>query len=270
MCACSAKLSSRPQRGTFAHGLEDPSPRARTAQRSHRRASKTFRACACCWAPSPPNRSLMSSSPPASLGQRIRVWPSSWWSCRSLRRASSRRSPLSRWCSAPAARRLPIGSLLIHVIGVIAALAVLPFFGRSMVIVETDNARAVANVHTAFNVALALIFFPLLTPYARLLRRLLPQRVDQNDPSRPIHLDPQALETPVLALGGAVREALRMADVLESMLVGLKHTFNRQGRQHERRAGRRPDRQEPARCCQQDGQARAQFLGVLAVPNSRR
>jgi phosphate:Na+ symporter len=130
----------------------------------------------------------------------------------------------------PAARRLPVGNLLNRLIGVIAALAALPWLSHLMVIVEPDNARGVANFHTAFNLALALVFFPLLTPYARLLKRWLPTKLDQNDPGRPIYLDPAARETPVLALGGASREALRMADVLESMLVGLRDTFERTDR----------------------------------------
>ncbi|MBS0522149.1 MAG: Na/Pi cotransporter family protein [Proteobacteria bacterium] len=130
----------------------------------------------------------------------------------------------------PAARRLPIGNLLNRLIGVVVALAALPWLSRLMVTVEPDNARAVANFHTAFNLALALIFFPLLDPYARLLKRWLPIKLDQTDPGRPIYLDPAARETPVLALGGASREALRMADVLESMLVGLRDTFERSDR----------------------------------------
>jgi len=130
----------------------------------------------------------------------------------------------------PAARRLPLGNLLNRLIGVAVALALLPYLSRLMVIVEPSNARAVADFHTAFNIVLALVFFPLLKPYAAMLRRLLPTRVDQTDPSRPIYLDPSAHETPVLALGGAAREALRMADVLETMLVGAKDTFTRRDR----------------------------------------
>jgi phosphate:Na+ symporter len=94
-----------------------------------------------------------------------------------------------------------------------------------MVTVEPDNARLVADFHAAFNIILALIFLPLLKPYANLLRRLLPARIDPADPSQPLYLDPAALETPVIALGGAAREALRMADVLESMLTGLRDTI---------------------------------------------
>src|SRR6185437_734412 len=130
----------------------------------------------------------------------------------------------------PAARRLPIGNLVNRLIGVVIALAALPWLSRLMVTVEPDNARAVANFHTAFNLALAVVFFPLLTPFARLLKRWLPTKLDQHDPGRPIYLDPAARERPVLALGGASREALRMADVLESMLVGLRDTFERTDR----------------------------------------
>ena len=89
-----------------------------------------------------------------------------------------------------------------------------------MVTVEPDNARLVADFHTAFNLALALIFLPLLTPFADLLRRLIPARVDPADPARPLYLDPAARRRRSIALGGAAREALRLADVLESDVDG--------------------------------------------------
>jgi phosphate:Na+ symporter len=55
--------------------------------------------------------------------------------------------------------------------------------------IEPNASRAVADFHTGFNVVLALLFFPLLKPFARLLTRLLPARVDTADPSQPIYLD---------------------------------------------------------------------------------
>jgi phosphate:Na+ symporter len=57
-----------------------------------------------------------------------------------------------------------------------------------------------------------------LRPFARLLKWLLPARAAPTDPSQPIYLNEAARETPVIALAGAAREALRMADVLEAML----------------------------------------------------
>jgi phosphate:Na+ symporter len=129
-----------------------------------------------------------------------------------------------------AAKRLPIGNFVNRLIGVVCAIAALPYISPWILTVDPNNARAVADFHTAFNVVLALIFFPLLTPYANLLKRWLPSRINQSDPSRPIYLDPAARETPVLAIGAAAREALRMADVLESMLVGLRESFDNANR----------------------------------------
>jgi phosphate:Na+ symporter len=122
----------------------------------------------------------------------------------------------------PAAKRVPLGNLLNRALGVAAALAFLPMISRFLVTIEPDKARLVADFHTAFNLALALIFMPLLTPFAALLKRLLPPRVDPADPSRPLYLDPAAAAAPVIALGGAAREALRLADALEAMLAGMR------------------------------------------------
>jgi phosphate:Na+ symporter len=119
----------------------------------------------------------------------------------------------------PVARRLPIGNLLNRVLGCVIALALLHRIGTLMVRIEGDPARAVADFHTGFNLVLAVLFLPALGPYAWLLRKLLPPRMDADDPSRPRYLDQTALESPPIALGAAAREALRMADALEAMLT---------------------------------------------------
>jgi phosphate:Na+ symporter len=130
----------------------------------------------------------------------------------------------------PAARRLPLGNLLNRALGVVVALAALPILGPWLVSIDPDNARVVADFHTGFNLVLALVFFPLLTPYAALLRRLLPARVNPADPGRPLYLDQAAIEVPMVALGAAAREALRMADVLDAMLQGFRNALQRPDR----------------------------------------
>ncbi|KAA2215295.1 Na/Pi cotransporter family protein [Pseudoroseomonas oryzae] len=122
----------------------------------------------------------------------------------------------------PAARRLPLGNLLARALGCFLALPLLAWLEPLAAWPQSDPARAVANFHTAFNLLLALLLFPVLPAYARLLRRLLPARVDAADPARPRHLDRAALETPVLAIGAAAREAMRLADALEEMLEGVR------------------------------------------------
>ena len=120
-----------------------------------------------------------------------------------------------------AGRRLPLGNLVVRAVGAAAALAVLDRVGPWLVAFEPDPARAVADFHFVFNAALALVLLPLLSPYGRLLTRALPQAADAADPARPLYLDPAAIETPIVALGAAARESLRLTDMLEAMLDGI-------------------------------------------------
>jgi phosphate:Na+ symporter len=92
---------------------------------------------------------------------------------------------------------------------------------------EADPSRAIADFHTAFNLALAIVFLPLLTPYARLLERLLPSRPENRRDDTPRYLASVAEDTPVAeVLGGAVREALRLPEALEQMIAELREAFN--------------------------------------------
>ena len=127
----------------------------------------------------------------------------------------------------PIAKRLPVGNLLNRALGVVLALAALDWIGPAMVTVAPDSVRAVADFHTAFNLVTALLFLPVLGPFSKLLVRLLPARVTLADPARPLYLDEAAREMPAIALAGAAREALRMADVLETMLRGALDTLDR-------------------------------------------
>lgn len=119
-------------------------------------------------------------------------------------------------------KRLPIGNLITRIVGVVAGLLLLEHGTRFLAMIEDDNARAVANFHTAFNLVLAVLFMPFLQPYANLLTKLLPRKIAEADPSTPRYLNPAAKETPVVALGAAARETLRLVDVLAEMLKGAK------------------------------------------------
>lgn len=143
--------------------------------------------------------------------------------------------------SDAAARRVPAGNLGTRLVGVALGLAVLPKLGVWLVTVVPDPARAVADLHFAFNLVLAALFFPVLPYYAVLLRRMFPARVDAPDPSHPIYLDDAARETPVVAIGAAAREALRLADVLEAMLHAARDAFTTDDRKRVAEARRMDD-----------------------------
>ncbi|MES1201124.1 MAG: Na/Pi cotransporter family protein [Pseudomonadota bacterium] len=129
------------------------------------------------------------------------------------------------------AQRLLVGNLINRGFGVWAALTAFPFLASAFAHIEPAPARVLADFHMAFNVALAVLFFPWLNAYAKLLERLLPTRADTADLAAPLYLDKSALDTPILALGAAAREALRMADVLETMLRGARAAFEKADRQ---------------------------------------
>ncbi|HRL20133.1 MAG TPA: Na/Pi cotransporter family protein, partial [Alcaligenes sp.] len=105
-----------------------------------------------------------------------------------------------------------------RVVGCILGMLLLPWIPALMNWLTDDPARAVANFHTIFNLAVAALFMPLLKPYARLLSRQLPRRNDPDDPGKPLYLDESAHEVPAVALGNAAREALRLSDMLQSIL----------------------------------------------------
>ena len=130
------------------------------------------------------------------------------------------------WRESAAARRILAGNLAFRAIGsVIAVLALAPV-AQWMQSLDYAPAREIAMAHTAFNLALALVFLPLAGLFAHWLERAIP-----DDPAedaavvRPLHLDDALLDQPHLALGAASREVMRLAERVETMLEDTIHTF---------------------------------------------
>jgi len=118
----------------------------------------------------------------------------------------------------PASRRLPVGNLINRVIGVVVVLPFLQPIADALTRLDPNPARMAADFHTAFNIALALVFICLLDSLASLLVRLLPEPPKSTDPLMPLYLDETAINTPSVALACAARETLHMGDIVESML----------------------------------------------------
>jgi len=118
----------------------------------------------------------------------------------------------------PASRRLPLGNLLNRVVGCVLVLPFLQPIAAALARFEPNPSRMAADFHTAFNVALALIFILPLDGVAALLARFLPERPKAGDPSTPLYLDETALATPSVALACAARETLHIGDIVETML----------------------------------------------------
>jgi phosphate:Na+ symporter len=118
----------------------------------------------------------------------------------------------------PASYRLPLGNLVNRLVGILLALPFLQPIADLLIAWQPDVAKATALFHIAFNVVTAALFIGVLDGMARLLKRLLPERVKEADALGPRYLDESALETPSLALADAARETLHMGDHVEIML----------------------------------------------------
>lgn len=84
-----------------------------------------------------------------------------------------------------------------------------------------DGARQVANAHTLFNLAVALLATPLARPFVAFTRHLVPT---SDDDSAPKYLREESLEEPSLAIKLALRETVRISDqvaVMTDLAVGF-------------------------------------------------
>ncbi|MBL8590059.1 MAG: Na/Pi cotransporter family protein [Methylobacteriaceae bacterium] len=119
---------------------------------------------------------------------------------------------------APAARRVPLGNLIVRAAAAAIALPFLAAIAPWMSVFGGGAARAAINFHTVFNLAAALVALPLTGPLARLCEKLLPDPRETAEPTGPRYLDDALIEQPDEALASAMRETLRVGDKVEAML----------------------------------------------------
>ncbi len=98
------------------------------------------------------------------------------------------------------------------------------FWSRMLFSVGGSTARQIANMHTVFNVALAIIFLPLIKPIANLFQRIVPEGKEQLSKG-PKFLDKGLLENPAAAIAHTNREVLRMADMAYEMFADSIDVF---------------------------------------------
>jgi len=121
-----------------------------------------------------------------------------------------------------AARQPPLGNLLMRICGVIVTLPFIGLIASQLSAFDIDNARQIANFHMLFNLALVIVFFPLIDRMVALTEKLVPEDDASSDAMLPRNLDRGAFETPLVALLNAEREVLGMGEVVERM---LRNTF---------------------------------------------
>jgi phosphate:Na+ symporter len=114
------------------------------------------------------------------------------------------------------ARRVAAAHAAFKVVGVILFYPLIGPFADLVSRTAPDVPRQIANAHTIFNVVVAALFLPASDWAARAFTRLIPERGTKDVGA--IYLNPQTLDTPAVALGQALRETLRMGDVVVQSL----------------------------------------------------
>lgn len=120
-------------------------------------------------------------------------------------------------------RRVTIGNLLVRAVGCLIALPFAGMAAQALMLLPLPAIKLPVDAHLAFNVAVALVFWPLSPLLARLMERLVPD--EPPGETGPQHLDEAALANPVVALSGATREVLRVGDLIETMLIHTMKAF---------------------------------------------
>lgn len=119
---------------------------------------------------------------------------------------------------APEARRLPFANLLCRGIMALAGIAVVDRLAPYVMLSPMPPVEMAVAFHAAFNVAVALVFLPLLRPVAWLMKKLLPDtRPEEDRLAAPRYLDRRSLDTPSVALSNALLETVRMSELLDRM-----------------------------------------------------
>lgn len=118
------------------------------------------------------------------------------------------------------AARVPVGNMLMRLTGILLLMPFLDVIHAEILALGSSPARVLVDFHVIFNVALAAIFLPVTGTVAALCAKIIPSAPEnEDDPGRPRYLDNKELETTSVALSLAMRETLRMADLLQDMLA---------------------------------------------------
>ena len=141
--------------------------------------------------------------------------------------------------------RASLAHVLFNVMGVVLWVWFIGYFARLVVSVSpsaeglagaaklaAETPRQIANAHTIFNVVNTLIFLPFAGQFARAVERLVPpeeetEAVTTGAPSEwtTMHLDPDLLTVPSIALEQTRNEILRLSRLTRAMLEGILPFF---------------------------------------------
>jgi len=144
--------------------------------------------------------------------------------------------------SSVEAKKVALALTLIKIIGVLLIIWLIPAYIKLIEMIspkgtpsipEINNLatilpRQIANAHTIFNVFLAVVFLPFTELFARLIDRIIPERLTTAEAEEKIettYLDYNIMNTPSLGLNLAKEEALRVGRYVLDMVFMIIRAF---------------------------------------------
>lgn len=115
------------------------------------------------------------------------------------------------------AKRIVLGQLILRTTIAIMLFSLMPQFRAVVDAIGGNIPRRIANAHTIFETMVALVFIPFAKPLSRLFIKIV--KPDKpSDEFLPHYLDDSTLTNPLVAMGQATKEIIRMGEVVEDML----------------------------------------------------
>lgn len=114
-------------------------------------------------------------------------------------------------------RRVTVMNIMMRTAIVAIALALLGVIESISLQVSDSPARQIVNLHMGFSIIVTLVFLPIVPWVTRLGYKIMRDTPKDTSVFRAMYLDENALDKPTIALAGAARETLRMADLVQGM-----------------------------------------------------
>ncbi len=133
-----------------------------------------------------------------------------------------------------AGKRVGLFHILFNLFGVILMMCLLswivPFISElTPQRANLDFARNIANTHLIFNLLCTIVFLPLIKPFEKLLKHLIPSESDEkNERDERLKidvLDENLVEQPVAAMQIAIAQLVKLGQLVTQMLVMSKKAF---------------------------------------------
>lgn len=138
-------------------------------------------------------------------------------------------------------RRLAMGNLAMKLLVAIAAMAALASLTGLLEGIPGGMDRRVAITHTGFNLLVALIGLPLISPLHRMAERLVPAPTIDRPVFAPRHITREPPESVALALGQSMREIMHAAEIVRQMLNDLWRALKTNNIELARQVSQRDD-----------------------------